>query len=262
MGENMRNICLHLRFDGSRYHGWQVQKNAVTVQQTVQDGIEKVFGDRLGLTGCSRTDAGVHANDYVCCFRTESRIDTTHIMRALNANLPDDIAVTACEDVPQDFHPRYSASGKEYIYRIHNARFKDPFTRAYTFHYPKPLDVQRLNETAQAFCGKHDFAAFCSIKAISRHRPDETEDTVRTIYLAEVTQNGDEVVYRVRGDGFLYNMVRIMVGTLLFSNGGKLTFEGLSDIIQSKDRLKAGPTAPAHGLFLNKVFYDETVLKT
>lgn len=257
----MRNIVLHLAFDGGRYHGWQVQENAVTVQFTVQNAIEKVFGSRLGLTGCSRTDAGVHAKDYVCSFHTSASIDRNSIMRALNSHLPDDIAVTECDEAPEDFHPRYSATGKEYVYKIRNAPFKDPFDRGYSFFYPKNIDAESLNYAARAFCGKHDFSAFCSTKAVSRHRPDETEDTVRTIYHAGVARAGNNVIFRVRGDGFLYNMVRIMVGTLVFVDHGGLTPETLGGIILSKDRRKAGPTAPAHGLYLNRVFYDESVME-
>lgn len=252
----MRNIVLHLAFDGGRYHGWQVQENAVSVQETVQNAIEKVFKSRLPLTGCSRTDAGVHANDYVCSFRTSAGIELNSIMRALNSNLPEDIAVTKCHEASEDFHPRYSATGKEYIYRICNSQFKNPFDRAYSFFYPKPLNCEALNIAAQAFCGKHDFSAFCSSKAVSRHRPEETSDTVRTIYSAAVERHGDKVIFRVHGDGFLYNMVRIMVGTLLFSFHGKITPEHISEIIRSKNRKMAGPTAPALGLCLNKVFYD------
>lgn len=257
----MRNIMVHLAFDGTNYHGWQVQANAVTVQQRFQDAIENVFGSRLDVTGCSRTDAGVHANDYVCNFRTGAAIPCDAIMRALNANLPKDIAVTSCREVPEDFHSRYFACGKEYIYKIFNGPYCDPFTRNYSFYYPKRLDCEKLNAAAQDFCGRHDFAAFCSSGAASRHRPEEDEgnDTVRTIFKAEVTRNGNMVEFCVSGDGFLYNMVRIMTGTLLFVAQGKI--KSIAEVIDSKERKRAGATAPAHGLYLNRVFYDEDKLK-
>lgn len=252
---------VHLAFDGTRYHGWQVQANAITVQQRFQDAVEKVFGSRLDVTGCSRTDAGVHANDYICNFRTCATIPCDAIMRALNAHLPQDIAVTSCREVSQAFHPRYYACGKEYVYKIFNASYRDPFTRNYSFYYPRRLDCEKLNDAAQGFCGKHDFAAFRSSGAASHHRPEESEgsDTVRTIFGASVTRNGDMVEFRVRGDGFLYNMVRIMTGTLLFVAQGKI--KSIPDVIESRDRKRAGATAPAHGLYLNRVFYDEDALK-
>jgi tRNA pseudouridine38-40 synthase len=259
-GETMRNIAVHLAFDGTNYHGWQVQSNAVTIQQTFQDAVEKIFGTRLAVTGCSRTDAGVHANDYVCCFHTAASIECEAIARALNSALPDDIAVTSCSEMPEDFHPRYSASGKEYIYRIWNAQYCDPFTRRYAFHYRKRLDNELLNAAAQYYRGTHDFAAFCSSGASSSHRPEAPEgDTVRTVFDAEVTRKGDMIEFRVSGDGFLYNMVRIMTGTLLFVAQGKFSCDDIKSVIESCDRSKAGPTAPAHGLCLNRVFYGANV---
>jgi tRNA pseudouridine38-40 synthase len=252
----MRNIVLHLAFDGARYHGWQVQKNALSVQETIQNAIEKVFKSRLAVTGCSRTDAGVHANDYVCGFRTCAKIEPLAIARALNANLPKDIAVTGCHEASEAFHPRYFATGKEYIYKICNAPFRDPFFRAYALYYHPTLDCELLNSAARNFCGRHDFAAFCSSGADSHHRPEETDgDTVRTIFDASFSRSGDMVEFRVSGDGFLYNMVRIMVGTLLFVAKGKLTPDDIKSVIDSCDRRRAGPTAPAHALYLNHVFY-------
>ncbi len=254
----MRNIILHLAFDGTNYHGWQVQNNAVTVQQTVQNAIEKVFGLRYPLTGCSRTDAGVHANDYVCNFFTDRALDCEAIKRALNANLPKDIAVTACRETDEGFHVRYCATGKEYVYKIWNAPVRNPFCLGYTLFYPRKLDTDLLDEAAGKFCGTFDFAAFQSINAESRHRPSKGEplsDTVRTIFESQVTRDGDMVEFRVHGDGFLYNMVRIMTGTLLFVAQGKISPCDIGDIIASRDRHSAGPTAPACGLYLNRVFY-------
>lgn len=258
----MRNIVLRLAFDGTQYHGWQVQKNAVSVQQTIQDGFEKVFGERLAVIGCSRTDAGVHALGYVCNFHTDSSIPSDGMLRALNAKLPKDIAVTSCGDADADFHSRYSAVGKEYVYKIWNAPIRNPFNLGYALFYPKKIDETLLCEAAQAFIGRHDFKAFQSAGADSRKRPETgavgseiTGDTVRTIYEAEITRDGDMVMFRVHGDGFLYNMVRIMTGTLLHVNVGRITPDGIKDIILSCERKKAGPTAPACGLYLNRVFY-------
>lgn len=254
---------VHLMFDGTAYHGWQVQANAVTVQETFQDAVEKVFKSRLDVTGCSRTDAGVHANDYVCNFKTEASIEPRAIMRALNANLPHDIAVTSCLEASPDFHSRYFASGKEYIYKINNASYRDPFTRAYSFYCAKNLDVDLLSAAAEKFRGKHDFAAFCSAGAASSYRPESPEgDTVRTIIDTGVTREGDTVIFRVRGDGFLYNMVRIMTGTLMFVAQGKIKPEEIPAIIDCCERKRAGATAPALGLYLNKVFYDKESLNS
>lgn len=252
---------VHLMFDGAAYHGWQVQANAVTVQKTFQDAVEKVFKSRLDVTGCSRTDAGVHANDYVCNFKTEALIEPRAIMRALNANLPHDIAVTSCLEAAPDFHSRYFAAGKEYIYKINNAPYRDPFTRAYSFYCAKKLDVDLLAAAAANFRGKHDFAAFCSAGAAASHRPESPEgDTVRTIIDTDVTREKDMVIFRVRGDGFLYNMVRIMTGTLLFVAQSKIKPGEITDIIDARERKRAGATAPAQGLYLNKVFYDKESL--
>jgi tRNA pseudouridine38-40 synthase len=254
----MRNIVLHLAFDGTRYHGWQVQHNAVSVQQTIQDAIEKVFKNRLALTGCSRTDAGVHANDYVCNFRTDGNMTCESIKCALNAKLPKDIVVTTCCEVDGDFHVRYSATGKEYIYKIWNARVRNPFCLGYAMFYPKKLDVELLDVAALGFCGRHDFSAFQSSRVESHHRPSQGEslcDTERTIFEAHVTRSGDMVEFRVHGDGFLYNMVRIMTGTLLFVAQGKIKGGEIGNVIASRDRKLAGPTAPACGLYLNRVFY-------
>jgi tRNA pseudouridine38-40 synthase len=247
---------LHLSFDGTNYHGWQVQANARTVQQTFQDAAEAVFQKRLDVTGCSRTDSGVHANDYVCIFKTDSAIECRSIMRALNANLPHDIAVTECSEANDDFHPRYSSKGKEYIYKIDNGLYRDPFLKLYSYYYPKKIDCELLDCAAKKFVGKHDFAAFCSAGSESGHRPDCTEsDTVRTIFDAGVSRENNMVIFKVRGDGFLYNMVRIMTGTLLFVAQGKLCADDITTIIESKERKNAGATAPAKGLFLNRVFY-------
>ncbi len=244
----MRNLLITISYDGSAYHGWQVQKNAVTVQQVFQKAVEKLFCEKTDIKGCSRTDSGVHANMYCVSLKTQKNIPCENIIMGLNTYLPKDIAVIGCIEVADDFHARYSVKSKEYVYRIYNSQIRNPFLKNYALHYRYPIDAQYLNEEAQAFLGSHDFSGFCSAKS-------DVEDTVRTVYSFSVTRNGDEVIFSVEADGFLYNMVRIMVGTLLFVNEGKIKQGELADVIKSKDRKRAGKTAPAHGLYLNNVKY-------
>ncbi len=245
----MRRLLLTLRFCGGAYHGWQVQKNAVTVQQRVQDAVEAVFGVREDLTGCSRTDAGVHANMYCCCFCTASAMPCEKIICALNAFLPKDIAAYDCREVAEDFHARYSCVSKEYIYKIWNAKHRNPFSEGRYLWWKYPLNEKMLNDEAKAFIGTFDYKGFSSAGS-------SVEDTVRTVKSFSAERNGDEVIFRVEADGFLYNMVRIMAGTLLDISSGKIPAGELRDIILSCDRSRAGVTAPAHGLYLNRVNYD------
>ena len=245
----MRNVLIYMRYDGTRYHGWQVQENAVSVQQVFQDAIEHVFGTRLPVTGCSRTDAGVHAMMYACNFRTASAIPCDKIPLALNANLPDDIGVYACRDVPPDFHARYSCKAKRYLYRIRNSALRDPFEMGRAAVVRFPLDENVLHTAAQDFLGTHDFAAFAAAGG-------SVEDTVRTVTHAAVYRTGETVCFEVQADGFLYNMVRIMTGTLLDIAAGKIDREGIPDILRSLDRSRAGVTAPPQGLYLKEVFYS------
>ncbi|MCQ2488750.1 MAG: tRNA pseudouridine(38-40) synthase TruA [Clostridia bacterium] len=244
----MRQILLKIKYLGTNYHGWQVQDNAVTVQERLQDAVEEILGQRLDLTGCSRTDAGVHANEYCCTIKTESDVDCFKLQGGLNAKLPDDISVFSVSDVDLDFHPRYSCVKKQYVYKILNSRAKDPFLNGRALLYPQPLDVELLDRCAKDFIGTHDFTALSGSKC-------ELEDCTRTIFDASVERDGDLVTFSVTGDGFLYNMVRIMVGTLLFINEGKIKPDGIRIILDKKDRAAAGRTAPAHGLYLNKVYY-------
>lgn len=244
----MRDILLKLRYDGSKFHGWQVQKNAYTVQEALQDALEKVFSERPAVKGCSRTDSGVHANVYFVAFKTEKNIPCEKILTALNTYLPKSVCVFECEDTTDDFHPRYSCKAKEYVYKIYNAKIRNPFYENRAMFYPYKLDEKYLDEQAQAFVGKHDFKGFCSKRT-------DVEDTVRTVYYANVKREGDFVIFTVCADGFLYNMVRIMVGTLLFIAQGKIKKDELSKIIEKKDRTLAGKTASPYGLYLNKVEY-------
>ena len=244
----MKRLLITLRYDGYAYHGYQVQKNAITVQEVFQNAVEKVFGKRLDVTGCSRTDSGVHANMYCVCIESDMDISNESVIMALNTYLPSDIAVYDCKEVDVDFHPRYSCKSKEYLYKLYNGKYPNPFLDRYAYWYRFPIDEEYLNEQAQAFLGTHDFAGFCSSKS-------DVEDTERTIYSFDVWRDGDMVYFKVCGDGFLYNMVRIMVGSLLFVSQGKIKKDELYDVIKSCDRNRAGKTAPAKGLYLNKVNY-------
>jgi len=246
----MRNLLLTIRFDGTAYHGWQVQENSITVQQTLQDAYERICGVRDNITGCSRTDSGVHANKYCCNIRTENNKACSELVSSLNAVLPQDIAVTDCREVPYDFHARYDCISKEYIYQIWNSPEKNPFLSKYSLHYKYPLDTEMLDRQAKDFIGTHDFAAFCASGS-------SVDETVRTVTKAQVTRDGSLVTFTVAADGFLYNMVRIMVGTLLEIASGKIPQDTIPDIISSKDRGRAGITAKPHGLFLNDVIYGK-----
>lgn len=244
----MRNLLITIKYDGSAYHGWQVQQNALTVQEVFQNAVEKVFGERLDVRGCSRTDSGVHANMYCLTVKTDMNIADKGVVMALNTYLPKDIAVVDCKEVSADFHPRYSCITKEYVYKLYNGEIRNPFYADYALHYRFNIDADYLDKEAQAFVGTYDYSGFCSAKS-------DVDDTVRTVKAFHVWREGDMVYFKVEADGFLYNMVRIMVGTLLFIAQGKIKSGELADIIKSKDRARAGKTAPPQGLYLNKINY-------
>lgn len=244
----MKKLALTIQYDGSAYHGWQVQKNAVSVQEVFQDAVERVFGSRLDVVGCSRTDTGVHANMYVLTLSTDMNITDEGVIMALNSNLPDDIAVLDCRECSNSFHPRYSCKSKEYVYKLYNGRRPNAFLSRYAYHYRRPIDAEYLNREAQAYVGKYDYSGFCSAKS-------DVEDTVRDIKGFSVWRDGDMIYFKVEADGFLYNMVRIMVGTLLFVSEEKIKPGELKSVILSGDRKRAGKTAPPQGLYLNKINY-------
>lgn len=244
----MRNLLLTISFDGSAYHGWQVQENAVTVQQTLQDALQHICQRRDNIVGCSRTDAGVHANMYCCNVRTESPIACEKLVGALNAVLPQDIAALDCREVDFDFHARYDCKSKEYIYKIWNSPNKNPFLYNYSLHYKYPLDEEFLDSQAKMFIGTHRFDSFCAAGS-------SVEDTERTVMNAAVEREGDTVIFRVEANGFLYNMVRIMTGTLIDISRGRIPAGSINEIIKAENRFAAGYTAPAHGLYLNKIYY-------
>ncbi len=246
----MANVCLTLQYVGTRYHGWQVQPNGITVQETLQNAIERVTGTRSAVTGCSRTDAGVHARRFYCTTTQPKRLTDEKFVQALNAVLPEDIAVLSCNVVPDVFHPRYSAVAKRYVYRIWNGAARNPFEQGFSLHLRAPLDEKRMNEVAQLFLGTHDFSAFCSVGS-------SVQDKVRTIRRSEVKRDGDVVLYIVEADGFLYNMVRILVGTILDVSAGRLDVESVKRALETGDREYAGATAPAYGLCLDEVWYQK-----
>ena len=245
----MAKLLLTLRYDGTRFHGWQVQPNGITVQETMQDAIERITGIRSSLTGCSRTDAGVHALRFYCTTDAPARLTEAQFCKALNAVLPSDIAVLDAVSVSDDFHPRYSACGKRYVYHIHNGRMRDPFLERYSWHIRGPLDEARLNKTASLFLGTHDFSAFCAAGS-------SVQDKVRTVHRSEVARSGEHLTYTVEADGFLYNMVRIFVGTLVDEHNGKLTTDDIRCALENGTRQTAGATAPPQGLFLEEVRYE------
>ena len=247
-------ILLKIRFVGTNYAGYQVQNNAPTVQGELCRAAEQLFGGRCDVTGCSRTDSGVHANVF-CAAVTghgaqslETTVPTDKIPRAMNAFLPPDIAVISAEEVEDSFHPRYDVKSKEYVYFIQNGGERNPFMADRCLFYPKHLDVERMNEAAQMFVGEHDFATYMAAGS-------KVGATVRTVYSASVVRDGDVVKFAVRGNGFLYNMVRIMTGTLLAVGEGKISPEEIPQITEILDRKRAGSTAPACGLYLNDVEY-------
>ncbi|MBE6737883.1 MAG: tRNA pseudouridine(38-40) synthase TruA [Ruminococcaceae bacterium] len=247
---NLRNLLFTLRYDGSAFHGWQIQHNAVTVQQVFQEAVAKIIGSCPDIKGCSRTDSGVHANMFCLSMKTDHPIPCERFMAAVNSHLPMEVAVTDVREVPLDFHARYNAKGKRYIYKIHNSQVRDPFLRGRALYYRRPIDVDKLSRAAKDYIGAHDFTSFCTLDK------REAGDFVRTVSDSRVWREGDMVYFSVTADGFLYNMVRIMVGTLIYINEGGLPSDAIPSILKACDRSKAGPTAPACGLYLDEVFYD------
>lgn len=244
--------ALGLMYDGSKFCGWQVQKNARSVQGTLQDALESVLGFRPDVCGCSRTDSGVHANNYVCHIPRENiTMSNERLRAALNAHLRDSgLAVTFAENRDADFHARYSCKAKEYIYKIWNDSYMNPFLKGRAMFYPRKIDVEALNYVSEEFKGAHDFRAF-----MTKGSKNEN-NTVRTVKYFNVNRDGSLITISTCADGFLYNMVRIMVGTYLDLARKNAPSGSLTEIIQSLDRSRAGDTAPAEGLYLNRIFYS------
>ena len=245
----IRNLKITISYDGKELHGWQIQKNAITVQQRFQEAVQSVLGYTPDIKGCSRTDTCVHANMYVISMKTEHKIACDRLKSALNRYLPLSIVVLSVCEVDEDFHARYSCKGKRYVYKILNREVRDPFTEGYALHPRYDIDVEMLNKAAQAYVGTHDFTSFCTLDK------REKGDFTRTVKSFSVYREGQFVYMTVEADGFLYNMVRIMVGTLLKIQQGKLSPDSIPRIIAAENRKEAGPTAPACGLYLDEVFY-------
>ena len=242
-------VRLIVAYDGTNYHGWQIQKNAITVEEILQQALCDLLQEPIELVGASRTDAGVHARGNVAVFDTHTRIPAEKIAIAVNQRLPEDIRVMQSEEVAEQFHPRYAESEKTYEYHISNVPIQLPTRRLYSYFVYLPLDVEKMQEAAKLFVGEHDFAGFCSAKS-------QAQTTIRTIYDCQVEKEGDEICIRGRGNGFLYNMVRIIAGTLVEVGLGRRKLSTVSQAIEKADRSLAGPTAPPEGLTLIKIEYQ------
>ena len=250
----MRNICIFLKYLGTSYHGWQVQKNLPTVAETVEKACEMIVGHSVHVTGCGRTDAGVHARVYVANFRTTSSIPCDRLPYAMNTHLPADIVVTKAFEVHENFNAIGSCVRKEYTYRIYNSRLKDPFHVNRAWFYPKHLDEKIMQEAASQFVGTHDFAAVRSVGT-------DVKSTVRTVYYYKVERQGDIIDLKVCANGFLYNMARAMAGTVVYAAEGKIKPSEIGAILDSGNRTAAGPTVPPGGLYMTKLWYDDGIEK-
>ncbi len=241
------NYKLTIAFDGSKFCGWQFQKNAPTVQGAMTETAKRFFGEDVTVTGCSRTDSGVHAQSYVCSVRTSKKIPCDAVVRGMNTLLPDSIAVKDCETADESFHPRYDCISKEYRYTIRNLPTPDPFSAGRVYNFSAKLNAERMDRCAKELLGRHEFDSFMASGS-------KIVDTSRTVYTASVTESEGIIIFSVSADGFLYNMVRIIVGTLIDLDLGRTKLT-MSEIIEARDRKKAGFTAPPDGLVLYKVNY-------
>lgn len=241
-------VAMLLSYDGYDYLGFQRQLKQPSVQQTVEEALSRMHQEEVSIVGAGRTDAGVHAAGQVIHFNTPLTIPVRQWPYALNSMLPTDIRVLRASIVEGSFHARYSAIGKRYLYRIDRRPIPSVFTRRYAYHYPYPLDLEGMRLAALQLTGQHDFTSFSASGSAARSR-------IRTIHEIKIAEEGQELLIFLRGDGFLYNMVRIIVGTLLEVGGGRRKAEETLKLIEAMDRTKAGPTAPAHGLCLQEVFY-------
>ena len=246
----MKRYMLIVAYDGTYYSGFQVQPAAPTIEGELNKHLSALFGQDIKVIGASRTDAGVHALCNAAVFDAETTMPAEKIAYALNQRLPEDIRIQKSGKVADDFHPRHTDTRKTYEYRIITGEFPNPLKRLYAYHTYHSLDIMRMQKAAAYLVGEHDFKSFCSVKAV-------VESTVRTIYTVDVEQREEEITIRVCGNGFLYNMVRIIAGTLLEVGKGRWEPEKVKEMLESKDRCAAGPTAPAHGLTLVKYEFLE-----
>lgn len=248
----MKRVGLVVAYDGTNYSGWQIQPNGITIQGVLNDALSDLLGEKIEIMGASRTDAGVHALGNVAVFDTNTRIPGEKISYALNQRLPEDIRIQLSEEVEPDFHPRYCDSEKTYEYRILNRKFPVPTERLYSYFYHYKLDVDKMREATSYLIGRHDFASFCGTGA-------QVKSTVRTITGIDVWRDGDIVTIRVKGEGFLYNMVRIIAGTLIRVGGGFIEPQQIKKILEAKDRTLAGETARPEGLTLIGIRYGGNI---
>lgn len=246
----MKRVKLIVAYDGTNYCGWQIQNNGVTIEEMLDKALHDLTGEEIHVLGASRTDAGVHAMGNVAVFDTEARMPGDKFSYALNQRLPDDIRIQNSCEVPMDFHPRYQETVKTYEYRILNREFPLPAYRLNTHFTYYALNEKRMQQAADLLVGEHDFQSFCTVGA-------QVKSTVRTIYEVKVFRDGDLITIRITGNGFLYNMVRIIAGTLMKVGTGEWEPERIHAILEAKDRKEAGPTAPAKGLTLMKISYPE-----
>ena len=242
-------VKVKVAFDGTDFCGSQVQPGLRTVFGEFQTALTTVVNDASDIKGCSRLDSGVHAKCFYFSFKTEKQLDLRKFPLGLNANLPKDIRVLEATEESEDFHARYSAKGKEYTYYIKNNHIDDPFTSKYYYKFPQKLDAAAMNDAAQYFVGTHDFRSFMA-------RWSKIIDCHRTVYSASVEQKDDMIIFKVCADGYLYNMVRILVGTLVEVGAGRMAAQAMPEVIAAAKRSAAGPKAPAQGLYLDRVFYD------
>ena len=249
----MRNLKLVLAYDGTEFAGWQVQPNLPTIQGTLASAIGRLTGEKVLPQGSGRTDAGVHALAQVVTFVIETTIPTENFLRALNGSLPASIRVLEVAEVPAEFHARKSAKAKTYCYRIYRGTVCPPFMARYVWHYPYALDEEAMKAAAEQVIGEHDFTSFAA--SDPEKGKDEPVSNVRTIFSSEWKREGEEFIYRVRGNGFLHHMVRNLIGTFILAGKGTLQSSDVSRILQAKDRSIAGATAPASGLHLVSVEY-------
>lgn len=248
----MKRVMLTVSYDGTNYHGWQLQPNVITVESVLNEKLSELFHEEIKVIGASRTDTGVHALGNIAVFDTQARMPAEKVSYALNQRLPEDIRIQKSQEVPLDFHPRHQNSRKTYEYKILNREFPQPIYRLYAHFTYVPLDVERMQRAADVLVGEHDFKSFCSVNTVA-------ETTIRTIYDLNVEKQGEFIIIRVTGSGFLYNMVRIIAGTLMEVGRGNLEPEDMDEILKARDRTKAGPTAPACGLTLVQYQYEDKI---
>jgi len=244
----MKNIVLTIEYDGTNYHGWQKQNNSLGIQDVIGNALYKVTGENINLIGSSRTDAGVHALFQVANFYTNTQIPVERLPFAINSILPKDIVIVDAFEANQEFHSRYSAKKKRYKYIIYNRRFPMPIKRNYSWHISKELEIEKMIYASKYLIGTHDFSSF-------KASGSEIKNNIRTIYEILIQKQEDEIILEIEADGFLYNMVRIITGTLVYVGLGKINAEEILNILESKDRTKAGITAPPQGLYLLKIYY-------